>query len=295
MDRRRFIQGTTGTLAALSLPSTMRAVDGMRVRKIPSSGEELPVVGFGQSASFRDGDYDNARKLLDVLIEKGGRLIDTGARSQLVLGRYMQENDAHERLFLATNMRTDSEQEDLAYLRRSLEIQGKKSLDLVQLQRPADFDEQWQRLRRWKEMGLTRHIGIAVSGERYFPMIETLLQSGTADFVQFNYSILEPESGERLLPMARDKGVAVVTNRPFVNGQYFPLIREKKLPQWAADFDCDSWAQFSIKYILSNPAVNCVLTETTKPHHAVDNLTAGFGRLPDDQTRIRMLELIRSF
>jgi aryl-alcohol dehydrogenase-like predicted oxidoreductase len=126
-------------------------------------------------------------------------------------------------------------------------------------------------------------------------MIETLLQSGTADFVQFNYSMLEPESGVRLLPMARDKGVAVVTNRPFVNGQYFPLIREKKLRQWEADFDCDSWAQFSIKYILSNPAVNCVLTETTKPHHAVDNLTAGFGSLPDDQTRIRMLELIQSF
>lgn len=295
MDRRRFIQGTTGTIAALSLPSTMRAAEGMCVRKIPSSGEELPVVGFGQSASFRDGDYDTARKLLDVLIEKGGRFIDTGARSQLVHGRYMQENDAHEQLFLATNMRTDSEQKDLAFLRRSLQIQGKKSLDLVQLQRPADFDKQWQRLRRWKEMGLTRHIGIAVSGERYFPMIETLLQSGTADFVQFNYSMLEPESGERLLPMARDNGVAVVTNRPFVNGQYFPLVREKKLPQWAADFDCDSWAQFSIKYILSNPAVNCVLTETTKPHHAVDNLAAGFGRLPDDQTRIRMLELIQSF
>ena len=253
------------------------------------------MVGFGQSASFRDGDYDNARRLLDVLVEKGGRFIDTGARSQLVHGRYMQENDAHESLFLATNMRTDSEQEDLAYLRKSLEIQGKKSLDLVQLQRPAEFDLQWQRLRKWKEMGLTRHIGIAVSGKRYFPMIESLLQSGTADFVQFNYSILEPESGERLLPMARDNGVAVVTNRPFVNGQYFPLVSEKRLPEWAADFDCDSWAQFSLKFILANPAVTCVLTETTKPHHAVDNLTAGFGRLPDDQTRVRMLELIQSF
>ena len=295
MDRRRFVQGTAGAVALLSMSHPIRAAARMRARKIPSSGESLPVVGFGQSSSFRDGDYDSARGLLDVLIEKSGRFIDTGARSQLVHGRYMQENNAHEQLFLATNMKTDSEEEDLAYLRRSLEIQGKKSLDLVQLQRPSDFDEQWQRLRRWKEMGLTRHIGIAVSGQRYFPMIESLLRSGTADFVQLNYSMLEPESGERLLPMARDKGVAVVTNRPFVNGQYFPLVRGKKLPQWAADFDCESWAQFSIKYILSNPAVNCVLTETTKPHHAVDNLTAGFGRLPDDQTRVRMLELIQSF
>ncbi|MCH7854540.1 MAG: aldo/keto reductase [Proteobacteria bacterium] len=295
MDRRSFVQGTAGTVALLSLSPAIRATVRMRARKIPSSGETLPVVGFGQSPSFREGDYDSARRLLDVLLEKGGRFIDTGARSQLVHGRYMQENDAHEKLFLAANMRTESEQEDLAYLRKSLEIQGKKSLDLVQLQRPVDFDGQWRRLRRWKEMGLTRHIGIAVSGERYFPMIESLLQSGTADFVQFNYSMLEPESGERLLPMARDKGVAVVINRPFVNGRYFPLISDKKLPEWAAEFDCDSWAQFSLKYILANPAVTCVLTETTKPHHAADNLSAGFGRLPDDKTLLRMIELIQSF
>ena len=126
-------------------------------------------------------------------------------------------------------------------------------------------------------------------------MIESLLQSDTADFVQLNYSMLEPESGERLLPMARDKGVAVVTNRPFVNGAYFPLVSGKTLPDWAAEFDCDSWAQFSIKYILANLAVNCVLTETNKTHHAVDNLSAGFGRLPDEKTRSRMLALLRSF
>lgn len=295
MNRRKFLRGTAGAAVVLSLPSVASAAAGMRVRQIPSSGEDLPVVGFGQASSFREGKYDVASALLDVLIDKGGQLIDSGAKSQLMTGRYMKENDAHDKIFLANNMSTHSEEEDLAYIRKAMEIQGKETLDLILLPRPAEFDEQWRRLRQWKDRGLTRHIGIAVSGQRYFPMIESLLQSGTADFVQLNYSMLEPESGDRLLPMARDKGVAVVTNRPFVNGQYFPLVNGKTLPVWAAEFDCDSWAQFSIKYILANPAVNCVLTETNKTHHAVDNLSAGFGRLPDEKTRARMLALLQSF
>jgi diketogulonate reductase-like aldo/keto reductase len=254
----------------------------------------LPVVGFGNSQSFRDGDYENSRKLLDVLMDKGGRFVDTDRPSQPVLGRYLQEHDPRPKLFLATNMRTNSEEDDLAYLRQSLEIQGKESLDLVQLQRPTDFDKQWARLRNWKDKGLTRHIGIAVSGERYFPMIEKMLRSGTADFVQMNYSMIEPESDERLLPLAQDKGVAVVTNRPFINGRYFSRVSGQELPDWAAEFDCESWAQFSIKYILGHPAVNCVLTETTKAHHAADNLSAGFGRLPDEKMRAQMLEYFNS-
>lgn len=295
MNRRKFLRGTAGAAVVLSLPSVANAAAGMRVRQIPSSGEDLAVVGFGQASSFREGKYDVASALLDVLIDKGGQLIDSGAKSQLMTGRYMKENDAHDKIFLANNMSTHSEAEDLAYIRKAMEIQGKETLDLILLPRPAEFDEQWRRLRQWKDRGLTRHIGIAVSGQRYFPMIESLLQSGTADFVQLNYSMLEPESGDRLLPMARDKGVAVVTNRPFVNGQYFPIVNGKTLPVWAAEFDCDSWAQFSIKYILANPAVNCVLTETNKTHHAVDNLSAGFGRLPDEKTRARMLALLQSF
>lgn len=295
MNRRKFLRGTAGAAVVLSLPSVANAAAGMRVRQIPSSGEDLAVVGFGQASSFREGKYDVASALLDVLIDKGGQFIDSGAKSQLMTGRYMKENDAHDKIFLANNMNTHSEEEDLAYIRKAMEIQGKETLDLILLPRPAEFDEQWRRLRQWKDRGLTRHIGIAVSGQRYFPMIESLLQSGTADFVQLNYSMLEPESGERLLPMARDKGVAVVTNRPFVNGQYFPIVNGKTLPVWAAEFDCDSWAQFSIKYILANPAVNCVLTETNKTHHAVDNLSAGFGRLPDEKTRARMLALLQSF
>jgi len=120
-----------------------------------------------------------------------------------------------------------------------------------------------------------------------------LMRTGTVDFVQVNYSPLETEADERVLPMAIDLGVAVTINRPFLNGEYFRIVRGHDLPEWAADFDCHSWAQFSLKFILSHPAVNCVLTETANPNHAVDNIGGGFGRMPDQKTREKMLRAIR--
>ncbi|NOR68020.1 MAG: aldo/keto reductase, partial [Woeseiaceae bacterium] len=175
------------------------------------------------------------------------------------------------------------------------EAQGKAVLDLLQLPNPGDFDKQWRLMRDAKEEGHAHYIGIAIARSSYYDMVESVINGGTADFVQLNYSMLEPESGDKLLPLAREKGVAVVVNRPFINGQYFALVKDRTLPSWAAEFDCRSWAQFSLKYILANPAVNCVLTETSKTKHAIDNLSAGFGRLPDEKTRVRMLELMRSF
>ena len=124
-------------------------------------------------------------------------------------------------------------------------------------------------------------------------MIE-LMKTGTLDVLQVNYSMLEPEAAERVLPTALDQGVAVTINRPFINGRYFSVVSGKTLPEWASEFDCESWAQFSLKYILSHPAVSCVLTETENPKHAIDNLRAGLGRLPDEKMRQRMREHLLS-
>ena len=173
--------------------------------------------------------------------------------------------------------------------------QGKKNLDLVQMRSLDHFDQQWSKLLQWKEAGLTRYVGFAKSHRNYYEPMMTLMETGTADFIQVNYSMLEPEAADRVLPLAHDQGVAVVINRPFVNGQYFSLVSGRQLPEWAQEFDCDSWAQFSLKYILAHPSVNCILSETTKTKHAVDNLSAGFGRLPDESTRERMIGLVRSF
>lgn len=154
---------------------------------------------------------------------------------------------------------------------------------------------QHDRYRSLKEDGLVRYIGIARSGQQYFEAIGRLVEEGLVDFIQINYSLLEPDAADRLLPLAMDKGVAVNINRPFINGDFFGVISGKQLPEWAADFDCQSWAQFSLKFILSHPAVNCVLTETSDPKHAIDNLGAGFGRLPDENQRQKMFELLGSF
>lgn len=298
MHRREFVRDLSLFGATLALPKgaiaqAMRAAK-IPTRPIPGTGEALPILGFGNSQSFRDGDYGNTRKLLDVLIDKGGSFIDTGGSSQIVLGQYIREHDARDRLFLGTNVGAENEPDSLAAINRAQEIQGKEVLDLLQVPRPTDIDTQWRLLRRAKDEGQTRYIGIAIARSSYYDMVESLIESGTADFVQVNYSMLEPESGDRLLPLAQDRGVAVVVNRPFINGQYFALVRDTPLPSWASEFDCHSWAQFSLKFILANPAVNCVLTETTKTHHAVDNLSAAVGRLPDEKTRAKMLRLLRS-
>ncbi len=299
MNRREFIRDAGAVGAALSLPNAIaaQAVETVRMptRSIPVSGEPLPIVGLGNSQSFRDGDYENSRKLLDVLIDNGGSFVDSWSSVQEILGRYMHEHDAKSKLFLANNVGATSGQDSHAAIRYAKEAQGKAVLDLLQLPNPSEFDKQWRLMRDAKEEGHARYIGLAISRSRYYDLVESLVESGTTDFIQVNYSILEPDSGERLLPLARDKGVAVVTNRPFVNGQYFPLVKDKDLPAWAADFDCRSWAQFSLKFILANPAVNCVITETSKVRHAIDNLSAGFGRLPDEETSARMLRLMQSF
>ena len=297
MKRRKFLQDAGATFALATLPLSIGAQETqakIATRPIPATGEPLPIVGFGSSSIFSGTDFAGAAALLDALRDAGGKFIDTWPPAQATLGRYASENSAHNDLFLGTNISPRNADSNRKALATAKEKQGKKTLDLIQLPRPTDITWQWPVVRKWKEEGHARYIGIAVTGQQFFDDVESLLQSGETDFIQINYSMMEPESGERLLPLARDKGVAVVTNRPFMNGQYFPRVAGRDLPEWAADIDCESWAQFSLKWILANPIVNCTLAETTKLHHAVDNLSAGLGRLPDEQERARMQAYLRS-
>ncbi len=297
MNRRKFLQDAGAAVALATFPLEIGAQEAqgkIAMRPIPSTGELLPIVGFGSSSIFSGDDFAGAAALLDALRDMGGTFIDTWPPAQATFGRYARENSAHDDLFLGTNITTGKGDADLQALSTAKARQGKETLDLIQLPRPNNVTAQWPIVQRWKQEGHARYIGIAVTGQQFFDDVEWLLQNGEPDFIQINYSMLEPESGERLLPLATDKGVAVVTNRPFINGQYFPRVAGKELPEWAADFDCQSWAQFSLKWILANPQVNCTLSETTKLHHAVDNLSAGLGRLPDERERSRMQALMQS-
>jgi diketogulonate reductase-like aldo/keto reductase len=297
MNRRKFLHDAGAAVALATLPlktGAQEAQGKISMRPIPATGELLPIVGFGSSSIFSGDDFTGAAALLDALRDMGGKFIDTWPPAQATFGRYARENSAHDDLFLGTNLTTGKGDADLQALSTAKARQGKETLDLIQLPRPNNITAQWPIVQRWKQEGHARYIGIAVTGQQFFDDVEWLLQNGEPDFIQINYSMLEPESGERLLPLARDKGVAVVTNRPFINGQYFPRVAGKDLPEWAADFDCQSWAQFSLKWILANQQVNCTLTETTKLHHAVDNLSAGLGRLPDEGERSRMQAFMQS-
>ncbi len=298
MKRRSFLRDGSAALALTAgMPLDLFAQEArarIPTRPIPATGEQLPIIGFGGSAAFSGDDFAAAAALLDALGDAGGKFIDTWPQAERMLGRYAAENAAHDELFLGTNLTPRNAEANRRAISMSKERQGKETLDLIQLPRPNDLSWQWQVVRSWKDEGHARYIGIAVTGQQFFDDVETLLKSGEADFIQINYSMMEPEAGERLLPLARDKGVAVISNRPFMNGQYFPKVAGRELPAWAADFDCRSWAQFSLKWILANDIVNCAITETTKLHHAVDNLSAGFGRLPDSRERDRMQAFMRS-
>lgn len=296
MCRRSFVQKAGSAIALLAAP--LAAFSGqkdaerkMMTRPIPRTGELLPVVGLGNSTAFRNNQVDDANSLLEVLLKKGGSVVDTGGESQRPVGRFLNERDAQDELFLGTNIAASDEGAGRAYIASSQAIQGQKPLDLLQINRLGELKKQWKNLRAWKAEGLTRYIGVATTKAESYGALESLMKTGDMDFLQINYSILERESAKRLLPVAQEMGVAVVTNRPFVNGRYFPLVAERQLPEWAAEFDCESWAQFSIKFALAHPAVNCVITETSKVRHAVDNLASGFGRLPDAGMQKRMLEL----
>jgi len=297
-NRREFIRYSGAALAALTAPlpvsSYSAAQTQLPTRPIPGTSEALPIVGLGNSKAFSSGDLELSRQLLDIFMEKGGAYVDTSGTGRFTVRQVMRERKAQDKLFLGTYVNATDEPAGLAELKSVQEAQAGSPIDLVLTRNVNDFAAHPDKFRRWKDEGVTRHVGVARPNERFYEIMMKMMAAGTVDFVQVNYSMLETEAEDRLLPMARDKGIAVLINRPFINGKYFSIVKGATLPEWAAEFDCHSWAQFSLKFILAHPAVNCVLTETANPKHVIDNLDAGFGRLPDEKTRQRMVEVIRS-
>lgn len=293
-NRREFIQisGTAALLAAAPLSACAANHELLRSRLIPGTDESLPVIGLGNSRPFGTGDLEVSRQLLDIFMERGGGYVDTSGQGRFTVGQIMAERKAHEQLFLGTYI----DGKDLPAMRDEIktvqEIQGGGELDLVITRAPKDFMARRDQFQQLREEGLTRHLGVGRPHQRFYPEMMDLMNAGAIDFVQVNYSMMEPEAADEILPLAMEKNIAVVINRPFINGDYFGMVRGQELPAWAAEFDCETWAQFSLKYILAHPAVTCVLTETSNPKHAIDNLGAGWGRLPDEAMRQRMRKVI---
>ncbi len=294
LNRREFLGISGGAVVVASLPMSSLAGKQAKIpaRLIPGTDEKLPVIGLGNSQSFRNEDMSAAANLIDIFLEHGGGYVDAGGVSAMVVGRIAQDKNASDKLFIGNYLDPKDGEAMHSEAISVAKGQGKDALDLVHTRNLAEYRSQHDRYLRMKEDGLVRYIGVARTGAQSFDAIGQLVEDGLVDFIQINYSLVEPEAAERLLPLAADKGVAVSISRPFINGRYFGMISGMELPEWAAEFDCQSWAQFSLKFIVAHPAVNCVLTETANLKHAIDNLGAGYGGLPNKAAQQKMLALI---
>jgi diketogulonate reductase-like aldo/keto reductase len=301
--RRRFLQaGATAAALAPLLPTRLAAAQQAAIKKaIPSSGERISVIGVGTSRTF-NVDVDSAVQspLLDVMrafFDNGGQLIDSSpmyGNAEAVTGALLAELDNTAGLFTATKVWTWGKQEGIDQMRRSMRLLGVERIDLMQIHNLRDWQVQLETLRQWKAEGLVRYIGITTSHGRYHDELEDILQQQPLDFVQFSYNIENRSAEERLLPIAHDRGIATLINRPYQRGSLFRRVKGKQLPDWAAEFDCASWGQFFLKFVASHPDVTCVIPATSKVKHMVDNMAAGHGRLPDAAMRERMAQYMAS-
>lgn len=297
MYRRILLKGLA---AAALLPSNARAGGlPMMSRRIPATGESLPAIGLGTWRTLDIAEQEDlavAKETLRLFAGQGGTVVDSSpmyGKSEAVVGRLASELGLAGKLFLATKVWTRGREAGIRQMEESFRRMGSRRMDLMQIHNLVDAATHAKTLRDWKEAGRIRYLGISHYHSGAYGDIERFMKAEKPDFLQINYSLAEPESGERLLPLARDLGIAVIINRPFAEGGLFDRVKGKALPAWAADFDAASWAQFFLKWILAEPAVTCTVPATRNPKYLLDNMAAGRGRLPDRAARLRMSALLR--
>jgi diketogulonate reductase-like aldo/keto reductase len=304
ITRRNAARLIGASAASLCLPISTRAANEsstMLTRTIPSSSEKLPVIGLGTWRAFDvDLTSDIHRQLQEVLslfVKLGGRVIDSSpmyGRAEEVIGDLSAALGIRDKLFLATKVWTRGKESGIKSMERSMARLRTKRIDLMQVHNLVDVHTHLATLREWKEQGRIRYFGITHYESGAFGEVEKVLRSEKLDFLQINYSIMEREAEQRILPLAQDRQVAVIINRPFGGGDLFSRVRSRPLPDWAAEFDCRSWAQFFLKWIIAHPAVTCTIPATNNPRHLEDNMQGGIGRLPDAKMRQRMVEFVSS-
>ncbi len=302
-SRRDFLRaGAAAALIYPLFPACAFASSAEPIRKrIPVSGEALAVIGLGTSRTFEvSTDPASLGPLVEVLqtfFDRGGQLIDSSpmyGSAEAVTGRLLERVENRQNLFAATKVWTNGRQSGIEQMQRSMQRLGVETLDLMQIHNLRDWRIHLETLREWKADGRIRYIGITTSHGRFHAELEDILQREPFDFVQFSYNILDRTAEKRLLPIARERGIATLINRPYQRGSLFRRVRGRRLPDWAAEIDCASWGQFFLKFIVSHPDVTCVIPATSKLKHMADNMAAGFGRLPDAPMRARMASYVES-
>ncbi|MDA0226190.1 MAG: aldo/keto reductase [Proteobacteria bacterium] len=299
--RRAMLLRIGGAAALLAVARFANAAPAptmtLHTRPIPSSGEPLPVIGLGTWQSFDVGTDTAARaplaEVLRLFVAAGGRVIDSSpmyGRAEAVVGDLVAQAGLREKLFLATKVWTSGRSDGIEEMNRSLARLRATTIGLMQVHNLVDVATHAMTLADWKRAGRIRHAGITHYTSSAYAEVERQLRAHPWDTLQINYSLAEPESAERLLPLALERGIAVVVNRPFAGGGLFRRVRGTPLPAWASELGIASWAQYFLKWILGHPAVTCAIPGTRRPEHLRDNLAAGTGALPDAALRRRMAE-----
>ncbi len=301
LSRRVLLKAGIGAGASIFLsPGGLFAQAGALIRrKIPSSGEALPVIGIGTARRYEavttEAERAPLREVLRQFAQVGGRVVDTApsyGTAETVVGDLVAGLNVRDSLFIATKVGARGRDAGIQQLEQSFKRLRTSIIDLIAVHNLEDTQTQLQTLRQWKETGRIRYVGITTSFERQFPEFEQTMKAEALDFIQVNYALDNRMAAERILPLAADRGMAVMINLPFGRGRLFRAVQGQSLPPWAAEFDCTSWAQFFLKYIISHPAVTCAVPGTAKVEYLADNLGAARGRLPDGAMRRRMERFI---
>lgn len=271
----------------------------MLTRVIPSSGEQLPVIGMGTWQTFDVGEDRAARAplraVLDEFVVLGGSVVDSSpmyGTSEQVLGELAAELYLRPKLFVATKVWTTGVREGITQMNDSMRKLRAAPLDLIQVHNLVDVQTHLDTLEEWKRQKRVRYIGVTHYTQSAHDAVVRVLESRKLDFVQINYSVAEREAEQRVLPTARDRGVAVMVNRPFASGELLRRLAHKPIPPWAAEIDCESWPQLLLKFVVSNPDVTCVIPATSDLGHLRDNMRAGEWRLPDAELRARIVRAV---
>ena len=269
----------------------------MLTKPIPRSNEAVPVIGMGTWQTFDVGRSPEERKpLAEVLAEfsrLGGKLIDSSpmyGNSEEVVGDLSAKLGLRQKLFVATKVWTEGKEAGVRQMDESLQKLRADPIDLMQVHNLVDVETHLQTLADWKRRGRVRYLGVTHHTSSAYGAVEKVIAAHQMDFLQINYSVSERLAERRLLPMAQERGIAVIANRPFAGGEAFFRLRQKPLPSWAAEIDCTTWAQVMLKFVISHPSITCAIPATSKVEHLRDNMQAGFGRMPDAKLRTRMAE-----
>ena len=302
LSRRKFMQALALIASAAGgLPLAAFSSVPMLKKKIPSSGEKIPVIGMGSSRTFDVSDNQQARvnltKVLQTFFDLGGTVIDTSpmyGSSEQVLGDLLVNVKNKQSLFMATKVWTQGREEGIAQMQQSMALLRRPVIDLIQIHNLLDWKVHWKTLKEWKQQGKVRYIGITTHRGYDHDQLAYVMENYPIDFIQFSYSIANRKAEQRILPLAAERGIATMINRPFQRGDLFRSVKGKELPAWAAEFDCNSWGQFFLKFVVSHPAVTCTIPATSKVHHMRDNMGAGLGRMPNPQQRQKMFDYFES-